>query len=233
MKIAICEDEKVASDWLFRVVDQWAEKQGYFVEIEQYFSAEQFWFSYEMGRIDILFLDILMPGEDGITLARKIREQKDILPIIFVTGEKDYVFDGYEVQAIHYLLKPVQKEKVEECLNRITATKENLEPYILLTTEQGTIPILQRDIIKVEVFGHDVVYTAVNDTYKTRSTIRECQELLKSEWFVSCYRGILINLWHVNKIEKNQIFLDGSTVPVSRRLYKNINESFIAFYRKR
>ena len=94
------------------------------------------------------------------------------------------------------------------------------------------IKVRQRDIVKIEVFGRECIYTTTGGSYRTAQSMKEAQEGLSRECFVPCHRGILVNLQRVESISHDQVVLaDGVTAPVSRRMYGKINEAFIRFFR--
>lgn len=236
MKIAVCEDIKEEADWLCETIRRWSLENGIPTEITSYADAASFSFALEDTLFDALFLDIKMPGEDGVALAKRLRNQDIGLPIVFVTGEKEYIMEGYEVEAVNYLLKPVEEEKVFQCLNRIYDKNYQQEPFIILKTEETTVKLLQREIYMVEVFAHKLVYTTKRGTFGVLSSLKEARQELLEHWFVTCHRGVLINMLYVDYIGKNSLILRDDKnnfqreVPVSRRLYAGVNEAFINFY---
>jgi DNA-binding LytR/AlgR family response regulator len=139
INVAICEDEKVQVELLEKHVKIWGEQRNIKVIIETFYSAESFDFNWSMDkRYDVLLLDIQMPGQNGIELAKKIREEDDIINIIFITAIPDYIQEGYDVEAINYLIKPVDEKKLYECLDR-ALEKVPKEEKIVLIEEQGEI----------------------------------------------------------------------------------------------
>lgn len=238
MQIAICEDHAEEAAWLAQIIRDWAKKRNIVVEICTFADAASFSFTLEDTVYDTLFLDIIMPGENGVELAKQLREHEERVPIVFVTGEKEYVLEGYEVEAVNYLLKPIEVHKVQECLDRIYEKMGVQEPFILLHTDSGVMKLYQREIYKIEVFGHKLIYTTETGEYEVSSSLREAEQELQQEEFVSCYRGILVNLRYVETIGKNRLILADEKrnrrieVPVSRRLYPAVNEAFIAYHRK-
>lgn len=238
MTIAVCEDYKEEAEWLCETIRQWAVEKNLLVDIVSFENASSFLFALEDNVYDALFLDIKMPGEDGVALAKRLRGAGNNIPITFVTGEKEYIIEGYEVEAINYLIKPVAKNKVFECLDRIYDKVAYQEPYIILETEDTKVKLSYRDIYKVEVYAHDVVYTTKKGEYKVHSSLKEVQEELKEDCFITCYRGVLVNLRYVDSIGKGSLVLaDDKTgfrmeVLVSRRLYSKVNDAFIQYYKK-
>lgn len=232
MRIAVCEDHQEEAAWLAEIVKKWAAGKAVSVHIEVFENAQQFWFSYEPGHpFDVLFLDVQMPGESGIILAKKLRQRRDATPLIFVTGIDDYMSEGYDVQAVHYLLKPVKEEKLEECLNRVYQSMNQTEPFLLLDSDQGTQRLLQKDILKVEIFAHRCVYTTLQQEYAVYQSLKEARDALVPEWFVYSHRSILVNLCHVESITHDKVLLTGGhEALVSRRLYGELNQAFIHFY---
>lgn len=233
MKIAVCEDNQAEADWLKKVIGEWAAFNRRDVQVSCYSATEHFLFDYEESCFDILFLDIQMPGEDGISLARKLRKKNDPIPIVFVTGMDEYISEGYEVEAVHYLVKPVKEEKVKECLERIAGKLAAGMPFMVLGTEDGVYKVLQKDIIKIEVFARQCFYTTIHGKYAVVQSLKQVQKDLGLGCFVECHRGVLVNLCHIEAVEHNRVLLTGGVeAPVSRRLYGKVNEAFIGYFRK-
>ena len=118
MRIAVCDDEKNLRRDLRRLVEIHMELKGIPCEIVEYESGERLLEEGEADKTDILFLDIEMPGKGGMETARLLRSYGKKMMIIFVTAYPDFVFQGYEVQAFHYILKPYQEKKIKEVLDR-------------------------------------------------------------------------------------------------------------------
>ena len=118
-KLAVCDDEERQIQYLAALVRDWAEQSGRMVSIRPFFSAEEFLFQYEEEKdYDILLLDIEMGNTNGVELAKRIRQENDAVQIVFITGYPDFIGEGYEVGALHYLLKPVSGEKLNQVLDR-------------------------------------------------------------------------------------------------------------------
>lgn len=111
LSVIICEDEPIQTTLLVKLVQQWADQCALPVQILSYPNAESFLFSYEEQPFeDILLLDIQMAQMNGMELARKIRERNRRIQITFLTGLPDFISEGYEVDALHYLIKPIRRK---------------------------------------------------------------------------------------------------------------------------
>lgn len=233
INIAICEDEKIQVDLLEKYVKRWASKNNIIVKIEAFYSGEAFEFSWSMDKkYDILLLDIEMKELNGIELAKKIRVEDDLLNIIFITAIPDYIGQGYDVDALNYLLKPVEEEKLFECLDRALKKIPKEEKTILIDVDGEIIRIKQEDIFYIEAFSHNIEINIRDKKFSTRKNISTIEKELDENAFIRCHRSYIVGLKHIKKIGKNDIELDnGNIIPVSRRQYSNVNMAFIKYYK--
>lgn len=135
MKIGIIEDEVVHMQILNRYIKNWGVERKENIQIKEYDSAESFLFAWEDEKdFDILFIDIQMKKMDGIKMAKRIRESDNNIALVFTTGVAEYISEGYEVEALHYLIKPIREEKVVQCLERAIKKKCDTE-YIIFRGE--------------------------------------------------------------------------------------------------
>jgi DNA-binding LytR/AlgR family response regulator len=232
-KIAICDDEELQIQLLSKLVVAWSKKSSKEIEILTYRNAESFFFQWSNDKsFDILLLDIQMSGESGIELAKKIRKSDESLSIIFITGLSDYIDEGYEVSALHYLIKPVKEDKLYTCLDKACKKIVKEQKSILVGVDGVNIRIMQEDIIYTEAFAHAVLIQTTKNSYEVKKSIGELEKELDGAMFVRCHRSYLANLKYISKIAKTDITLDnGKIIPVSRRIYNDINKAFITYYR--
>lgn len=216
---------------------------GILCRISQFPNAESFLFEWEENRVwDVLFLDIQMPGIDGVELARKIREQDDRTAIIFVTGISDYMQEGYEVSALHYLVKPVDASKISACLDRVMKEHgENAKEKMFLLDaedvtegapgERKTVKISAKEILYIESFAHETELHTGQGVYRVREGIGTWQKRLADSGFAGSHRSYLVNLLYVLRVEKKEVVLDTEErLPLSRRNRNEFNTAFIRFY---
>lgn len=235
MRIAVCDDEQSQADLLQGHVAGWGRAQHEPVETAVFPSSEAFLFAWEEDtNWDALLLDIQMAGMDGMSLARRLREEGSALPIIFITGFADYMSEGFEVEALHYLLKPVNREKLFACLNRALRLSGPGPELILETLSGEALRLPQRELAAVEAVAHHTrLSLSDGSSAEVRSSFRALSGQLAPGEFVQCHRSYLVGLRHVRRLGREQIILDsGEAVPVSRRLFPQTNGAFVAFYRQ-
>ena len=231
-RIAVCDDERADALYISSFIKKWASDHAVMVYVEEFPSAEAFLFEYEEDRtFDILFLDIEMQadGMNGIELAAKIRERDHAIQIVFVTGYMDYIAEGYDVEALHYLLKPVTQERLGSVLERAVQRVEDREKELCLQTSEGIVRIPVNSIRYLEVQRNYVTIYA-EEPYTVKKTLGELEKEL-DESFFRTGRSFIVNLQFVKKITKSQVILkDGTQVPLSRGLYEKINHAMIEYF---
>lgn len=234
MKIAIVEDEAVHSSLLQQYISAWAEERKRTVHTVTYPNAGSFLFSLEDGAPDAVFADIQMPGMNGMDMVRKLRERDSAMPVVFTSGLSEYLQEGYEVQALHYLIKPISAEKVFECMDRVCSRK-NTRNLFTIRTEDGTARLDLRETNYCEAEGHYTRFVMSDRTeIRAMRSISELEKELPEKAFARCHRSYLCNLENVKQIVQDVVVFDnGESVPVSRRLYQDFNRRFIEFYRGR
>lgn len=231
--IVICDDENVQIEYLKNILKLWEKQTSYKLNITSYNSAEAFLFAYEDNKdVDILLLDIEMNKMNGIELAQTIRKDSDKLQIIFITGFADYMPLGYDVAALHYLMKPVSGDKLCQVLDKAVSLINKKEPTLILKINGRSEIINLINICYIESFGHYVTINMVSgQEYTIKMGITKIIEDLDRS-FVACHRSYIVNLKYVKTINKTEVILDNNLlIPVSKTGYLDLNKAFIAYYR--
>ncbi|MDR2568666.1 MAG: LytTR family DNA-binding domain-containing protein [Oscillospiraceae bacterium] len=232
LNIVICDDEKAEIEYLTTLVQNWSQRSNNTVSIAAFDSAEAFLFYYETNKsVDILLLDIQMKQIDGVTLAKKLRTEGGQMQIIFITGFPDFIAEGYEVSALHYLLKPINQDKLYAVLNKAYSYLIKADESIILETENGQAKLFCNDIIYAEAFYHYTVIQTRDNSYKAKLYISELENMLNSG-FCRVHRSYLVGLKHIRQITKTEIVMDNNKkIPLSRRRYNDVNKAFINFHK--
>ena len=239
MQIVVCEDEQLYQRSIDSKIEQWKLLSEYAdVKTKFFSSSEDFMEQWEKGLdADIIFLDILFHHEmNGMTVAKKIRETDQSVPIVFITNSEAYVKEGYQVHAFRYLNKPVCYEDIAQCLD--VAYKQHTiahNEYLILTSAGKRLALRYEDILYIEVRSP---YTLIHTHGKKEATqIRCCfSELLPKlpeEQFVMCHRSYIVNIIHVRRIMRRELVLsNGAILPISRSCVENVNSVFDSYYQE-
>ena len=235
MTICYCEDESAQAKAFAIKIDQWAKNRNMKVRTDLFECAEEYLFKAEQNNYDVIFLDISMRGQNGMELARKIREKEKDVILVFVTSDASYVFDGYEVGAYRYLMKPLDEEKLWEILDYArTQNAEDNGNYILVKKDGQSVRVDLKDMLYIEAQKHYVNLCMENKesiNIKTAFTelLQETQE--KSDTIFLTHRSYAVNIEKVVRIGRTECVLsDSSVIPVSRSFYKEVNEAFIKYH---
>ena len=231
IKIAVCDDSHQQAQYIKSLAGKWANRNKIKVTIDMFESAEGFKSARrESAKFDIVLLDIEMGGQNGVELARELRKSGEKLCIIFVTGFADYMSEGYDVSALHYLMKPVKEDKLFEVLDRAVKTLTQNNKSLVLTVDGETYRLPLSEIRYIEAQDHYVVIRAVSQEYKTKMNLSEIEKSLDNGFF-RCQRSFIVNLKFVYKITRTFIALDDMTeIPLSRNLYEAANQAVIRFF---
>lgn len=227
--IAICDDNPADIAFISSIVNEWAKIQDNFVSIKTFSSAESFLFNYvDYKDYDILLLDIEMGRINGVQLAKEIRKSNEAVQIVFITGYSDYVADGYDVSALHYLVKPVDKEKLFEVLSRAALKVKKNERNLMLDLSNETVRIPFHEISFLEVRQNYVTIHAKQD-YTVKKTLGEFEAEL-DERFYRTGRSYIINLTYIQRITKTEVYLSNSSIiPLPRGQYEPLNRAIIKY----
>lgn len=226
-KIAICDDSSADRQYLSTLADRWAADRGHVIRTAFFSSAEEFLFHYaEEKDYDILLLDIEMGAMDGVTMARTLRRDNETVQIIFVTGYSDYIAEGYDVAALHYLMKPVREDKLVSVLDR--AAEKLSRNETVLNFEVGG------EMVRVPIY--QIKYAAVSGNYVTihaagevtvKMTLGKLEGQLDRR-FYRAGRSVIVNLTMISRVTKTEILLsDGTAVPLPRGAYEGVNRAII------
>lgn len=229
-RMAICEDNQADVIYLRSLLEKWAENSESALKIESYPSAEAFLFQYEEDKsFDLLLLDIEMGGMSGVELARNIRRENRSVQIIFITGYMEYIAEGYDVEALHYLLKPVTAEKLYRVLDRAAERLKSKEKELCLALPGTVVRIAFCEIRYLEVQRNYVTVHGKEDL-TVKKTLNELEEELDDS-FCRTGRSYIVNLHFVKKITRTQVILkDGREIPLSRNFYEKVNRAMIQYF---
>ena len=229
LKIAICDDEQKQIEYLKSAVEAWAEQKQHSVAVSTFLSAEAFLFEYDEDKsFDILLLDVEMEKISGIELAKKIRKDNLRAEIIFITSHFEFYGEGYEVDALHYLIKPVSAEKLETVLDKAVGKLQTEAPSVIIISDGETMKIPETDILYVEAFKHYITIHTKTKEYMVKESISAFEERL-SEGFFKIHRSYIVSLRYITKISRTSVTVGGVELPLARGKYDEVNMAFIKY----
>lgn len=235
INIAICDDSKQERQILAALFKRYQELHATPLQIHIFQNGFSLLDAIDQGkRFDITILDILMPGENGIEIARNIRASGTDTEIIFLTSSPEYAVDSYEVKAQNYLLKPVTEEKFFASIDSILAEldEKDTASFIIYTTEKQYSRIRVSSLVYGEVTHRTITLHLADQTMISAiMTFTEFLDILKAyPDFIYPHRSYAVNMHYIQYVTKSDIILtDGQKIPLSRNNYTKISEQFLNF----
>lgn len=224
MHVAIVDDEQKELDTLQAYLAQYSAENGIKINVDQFHSGDELLKEYRLI-YDIIIFDIDMPGTNGIDTARQIREKDDNVGILFITNIAQYAINGYEVEAVDYIIKPIGyfdfALKFRRALNWASRRTDR---ELTFETVEGNRRVRVADIVYVEARGHYLIHNVQPKNGKAaeftvRGNMKDQEELLRIYNFCRVHRSFLVNLKYVEEIQNNKVVVGQSLIPIGR-LYK-------------
>ena len=175
---------------------------------------------------DLVLMDVEMPGTDGVTLAKTVRQENEAVQIVFITGYSDYIAEGYDVAALHYLVKPVSREKLFAVLDRAWEKHRRNARCLNLELSGELVRLPLYEVRYLDVHQNYVTVHARQD-YTVKRTLGEFEAQL-DEGFLRVGRGMILNLKQIRRVTKKEVVLaDGTALPLPRGAYEPLNRAII------
>ena len=227
-RVAIVDDSTTDAEFVKGILNSWAEQRLIDIQAEVFPSAESFLFRYAEDKDwDILLLDIEMGAMDGVTMAKRVRQDNEAVQIVFITGYSDYIAEGYEVAALHYLMKPVNRDKLLTVLDRAMEKRKQEERCLNLEAYGEMVRIPFYEIRYLDVHQNYVTVHAKAD-YTVKRTLGDFEKELDDRFF-RVGRGMILNLKYIQRVTKTEVRLsDGTVLPLPRGAYEPLNRGIIA-----
>ena len=234
MRIAICDDEKNIRELIGnKVVEQYPK-----ADIVFFPSGEELLLSDK--HIDILFLDIQMPGRNGMEIARELRKKEKGMILIFVTAMEEYVFQAFDVGAFHYIVKPMEDKKfkdvlhraVDELYSRNIDKRETEANYVMINHGGVHTRVRIEDIVYAEVFNRKVVIHKLNDEIEYYGKMSDL-EAVAGDSFFRPHRAYLVNFKYVEKYDATTIYLEKGTALMAKQNYPNFVKKYMKYNQRK
>ena len=213
---AIVEDEE--SD--YKILEDFLTKYGLDTkctfELFHFASFESFLFLRQEKKYDLIFMDIMMKGINGLDGAKKLRELGDDTSLIFVTTMARMASMGYEVDALDFMIKPIEYPSFALKMNRIMKKiKKISSKKITIKNKDEVIALDEKDIIYVEIKDHILIYHTLDKNYRTYGSMKNATSLLSEKIFFKCNSCYLVNMSYVEGIKGYSLFVNGEELLIS------------------
>lgn len=233
MKIVICEDELVYQIALKQAIRHWQMTSGHSdVQVSLFNSSEELLDLFERKLdADLVFIDIQFPGElNGLELAQRIRETHSDITIVFCTNYGEYVYDGYTVNALRFLKKPINEADVSFCCNyvynRLTLKNSNI---LTIYSSGRRYALRYAEIRFLEVKSHNLFIstTISSQPFKLNARLSDILSELPKSLFILCHRSYVVNVAHIRMITRNEcLLINDESIPVSRTYMNDVSRAF-------
>lgn len=239
IKVAFCDDDMSVLDELKDLLDQYGAKRSQEITYDTFYSSLELLDKIEKGvRYDILFLDVILPNENGIDIAREIRQYDSVVKIIFLTSSSEFAVQSYTVGAYFYQLKPIWKENFFRLMDSaISECQKEEQRSLILRCKNGITRIDLDRLEYCEVLGRTLLFHMENGKILegTGSMDKLYGQLSQYENFVRPHRSFLINMEYIEKISHKAITMENQTdIPIPHGKCCEIKNMYLeyAFDRK-
>lgn len=237
-RLAVCDDENTFLSHIVSLLEEYRMVSPFQLEYSCYHSGIELASVLERGtHFDIYFLDIVMPGFNGIELGKEIRDYDKSAQIIYFTSSPEFALESYSVKAANYVLKPIEKKMFFSVLNDVFEHMEmKEESSIVIKNNQGIQKILLSNLVYAEAMGRKVMYHLVSGRVLEGSSLfsKVCDTLLEYHFFVKPHRSYVVNMNYIDTIENTEITLQiPGTVPIAQGRGKEIKDCYLSFQMER
>lgn len=216
LRLAVVDDDSATRQLLCSYLEQYRQEYGEPVKVTEFTDGDELVEAYR-SQFDLILLDVEMKFLDGMSTARAIRQMDAEVIIIFITNMAQYAIQGYEVDALDYVLKPVSYFALTQRINRAIQKMHRREKqYFTISVRGGTVKLEAGDIYYVESFKHQLTYHTRSGDFVANDTIQQAEETLPSDRFFRSGKSYLVNLDHVDGVRGGFAVVHGEQLPISR-----------------
>ena len=216
LRIAVVDDEQEQRALLESCLHRYEQENGVQLGISLFGDSQTF-LRQDPGGFDIVLLDIQMPGLDGMTVARQLRERNRSLVLVVITNMAQFAIEGYAVDAMDFILKPVSYYRLAASLTKARSRLQTEQGVpLVLHTKEGTYRLDSARVYYIEMYNHHTIFHTEDGVFDSTGSLKKLEEQLAGQNFVRCNNGYLVNLRHVRGVEGGDVVVGGDRLLISR-----------------
>ena len=234
IKVALCDDDISAINEVRALIEQYRTESNQDIAYTTFRSSLELLAEFEKGVIpDILFLDVIMPGEDGISVAKEIRRYNDIVKIIFLTSSSDFAVESYTVGAYFYQVKPICTEDFFHLMDSVISECEEIrQRSLIINCKSGITRINLTKLKYCEVIGRTLFFHLENGTIEESNGSMDelCDKLANYDNFMRPHRSFLVNMEYIQNISYKTITMnDFAKIPIPHGKCSEIKNKYLEY----
>ena len=236
MYLALCEDDAEDRNAVCSLLDAWAAAHDVALRRKTFQDAEELLGCTRWERFTLYLLDVMMPGMNGIECARRLRRFDDAAEIVFLSSYPDFAYEGYDVRALNYLLKPVEQTKLFALLDRLWLEEQKNAETLTVESDSAIVRVRYDQIDYVEVIRKHVYFHLTGGAVQEiAGRLRDYEDaLLRRPEFMRVHRSYIVNMLQVEQFAPAELrTFRGDTLPVSRNVYPQLKKNYLALLRDR
>lgn len=216
IRCAIVEDEDNAAGLLIKYIEHYSQKRNFTFSVTRFKNAVTFLTEYK-SNYEIIFMDIDLPMLSGMDACFELRKKDPEVVLIFVTNMAQFAIQGYEVNALSFIVKPVTYYNFEQKLDRaIKKVNCLVDDVIPINRNKSVLRIKAGNLKYVEVIKHELIYHGDTGTYRSYGSLKDVEAILDKFHFVKCNSCYLVNLKYVTEIKNHTVVVGGEELRISR-----------------
>lgn len=229
LHIALVEDTAFDRKVLRDCLEEYSRESGELLDIREFVDGSDLLAHYP-DNLDMIFMDIMMGDMDGLTAARMLRRRDEKVLLVFVTSMVQYAVQGYSVDAMDFLVKPVGHMALKLCMDRALKRLRQDEPQRLsFSNREGTHSIPVSEICYIESINHKVIVHTREAAIPVDTSLAAAEKLVGELPFFRCHVSYLVNLRHVDRVSGNDVWVNGERLSISRYRRREFLEAWAAW----
>lgn len=230
MRIAILEDDPSDMAQLLECLRRYEEEQKETFSVKSFFTPVDFLNTYGSG-YDLIFMDIELPLTNGMEVARQLREIDSVVTLVFITNMEQYAVNGYEVEAIDFVVKPINYFRFSSMMRKaMRQIGRRAEKEVLIQSAGSITRLRASQIFYVEIRDHLLIYHTDQGKFESWGKMTDAEADLSPHGFIRCSSSHLVNLRHVMSVEGNDVNVAGTKLPISQRKRKSFWASVTNYF---